>query len=169
MSHPDHEVLEEHDNDSFYPGKIERAPEGGGVLGAETNEATQLEPEVVVGEAFQMEPQPGFTSARRSEPNGVSRARPHRSRPSRLDCIDALDFADYDSESPKQVALTLLPSDLKLIDDLRSKISGEHAQELTGGEVVRLALRCFQARPAGDLEQKEFRPQTEESSMILTS
>ncbi|MEM1293740.1 MAG: hypothetical protein AAGH89_00150 [Verrucomicrobiota bacterium] len=169
MSCPDDEVLEEMSSESFYPGKVERLSEEAGVLEAEDRECVEAEVESEVSEEFQMEPQPGFTSARYSEPHSPARARPHRSRPSRLDSIDAHDFADYDSEQPKQVTVSFLPSDLRLIEDLRSQLSGQQGEELTGGEVVRLALRCFKTRPAVRDEQQEFRPQSEESSLILTS
>lgn len=166
MSHPNDDVLEETNPDSFYPGKIEQSTEGGGVLEAEESEFAQAE--IGTDEEIQMEPQPGFTSARRSDSGSGLRARPHRTRPSRLDSIDAHDFADYDAEQPRQVTVSLLPSDLKLIDELRSQLAGQHGEELTGGEVIRLALRCFKARPASSTPTQEFRPQIEESSIILT-
>ncbi len=124
-------------------------------------------------EVAELEPQPGVTSARTAPSGAGRRAKPFRSQKSRADSIDTVNAADLKGQQPRQVTISFTASDFATIERLQAQISEGHSQELTPGEIVRLALRCFEPMPGACEEEEEeeaeaFQPRVPASEMALT-
>ncbi len=162
QSNPAAETIEDVP-ESFYPGKKTEAGEASDDQGLAVAEEVLYE-----DERIELEPQPGFTSAR-SASTSLPRARPHRSRRLKADSIDLVNLSDVEGDQPRQVSISFLPSDFELIERFRQSVSQEHGHDLTAGEVVRLALRCFEIGEASKGDESDFRTKAATQEVVLTN